>query len=140
MDTFQLSLEDEEILNAATELINRRAEYGHHHIACALRTSNGQTFLGLHVSANIGKGSVCAEAAAIADALKNEPATVERIVSVRYQFKSEPHIEVVPPCGQCCELILEHGPHSLVIVRVSSKLVLVPISQLLPVPFHRRRN
>ena len=135
-----LSSGDRDLVNAATALIRHRAEYGHHHIACALRTTDGQRFLGLHISANIGRGSICAEAATIAEALKQGPIIVERIVSVRHTFISEQDIEVIPPCGQCRELILEYGPNAFVILKISSGLVRVHISELLPIPFLRRKG
>lgn len=135
-----LSPEDRQLIKAATALILRRAEYNRHHIACALRTSNQQQFLGLHISANIGRGSICAEAAAIAEALKQGPIEIDRIVAVRHTFVSEQDTEVIPPCGQCRELILEYGQNAFVIIKISSNLKMVPISELLPEPFHRRKR
>lgn len=138
--TIPLNSQDEELVKVATSLIIRRAEYGRHHIACALRTTDGQQVMGLHVSANIGCGSICAEAAAIAELLKKGPAVIERIVAVRHKFTSENSIEIIPPCGQCLERILEHGPNALIIINISSQPVLIPITQLLPIPFHRRKR
>ena len=138
--TFPLSLEDQELVEAASSLIVRRAEYGQHHVASALRTVSGKQFLGLHLSANFGVGSICAEAAAIAEALKQEACEIDRIVSVRHTFAPGQATEVVPPCGRCRELIFEHGPNAFVIVSVTSTLVLVSIAQLLPLPFRRMRK
>lgn len=139
-DALPLSSEDRDLVDAATALIRHRAEYGHHHIACALRTTDGQQFLGLHISSNIGRGSICAEAAAIAAALKQGPIIIEEIVAVRHTFISEQDIEVIPPCGQCRELILEYGPNAFVILKTSSGLVRVHISELFPIPFLRRKR
>lgn len=136
LDTLPLSPEDEALVSAANALILRRAEYGHHHIACALRTIGGKQFLGLHISSNIGVGSICAEAAAIAESLKEGSPAIERIVAVRHTFASKESIEVVPPCGRCRELILEYGPNAFVIVKGPLGPVLVHIAQLLPMSFH----
>lgn len=134
----EITPEDREIVNAAISLIRRRGEQRRHHIAAALKTTNGQQFLGLHISANIGATSICAEAAAIAEALKHGPMTIDRIVAVRHTFNSMENIEIVSPCGRCRELIYEYGPNACVILSDASISFLLPIADLLPFPFHRR--
>jgi len=135
-----LSREDEALISAANSLILKRGEYGRHHIACALRTGKGQQVIGLHISANVGVGSICAEGAAIAEAIKYEPNTIERIVSVRHTFATEHSTEIVQPCGRCREVILEYGPDAFVIMSTLGGYSLVEIARLLPLPFYRLKR
>ncbi len=136
----ELNPDDHNLIREAEFLILKRAEYGRHHVACAIKTTDGQIFLGLHLSANIGVGSICAEMAAIAEAQKFEYKLIEKIVAVRHTFQSEKSIEVVSPCGQCRQFILEYGPEAMVIVNTTKGLVLTRIQDLLPLPFYRRQR
>lgn len=133
-----LTAEDQDLVETATSLIVDRGEYGRHHIASALKTNSGEKIVGLHLSANIGVSSICAEAAAIAEALRRSPTTIEKIVSVRHTFLASPVTEIVQPCGRCRELILEYGSEALVIVDVAGEVICVRITDLFPLPFHRR--
>lgn len=94
---------------------------------------------GLHLSANIGVSSVCAEAAAIAALAKMRGAKIESVVSVRWDFL-EGRAEIVPPCGRCRELIAEYGPCARVILDGGGVPISVPIGELIPRPFVRRRQ
>lgn len=140
LNYFSLEHNDEKLVQLATSLIISKAKQGLHHVSCALRTNKGKEFTGLHISANIGKNSICAESVAIAVMLKDDPAPIDRIITVRHQFLSDDSVEIVTPCGQCRELILDHGPNAGVIIENKSQLVIVSISQLLPIPFHRRNK
>jgi cytidine deaminase len=46
-------------------------------------------------------------------------------------------LAVVPPCGACREMILDHWPAALVIVQDAGVLVKRPVPGLLPVPYRR---
>lgn len=138
---FSLKPEDVELIKKASSLIKKRGKYTHHHLACALRTNEGKIILGLHICARIGRTSVCAEASAIATAIIEKPITIDRIVTTRHVFSKKAHnVVVVPPCGQCRELILQYGPKAKVIMQVGSQLVLTPIKELIPFPFHRHKR
>jgi cytidine deaminase len=134
-----LSTADSELANTARDLVGRCAIQGKHHVACAVRDTGGSTFTGIHLSANIGVSSVCAEAVAIADLAKTTGREIDSIVSARWDFRAG-YAEVVPPCGRCRELIAEYGPRARVILADGSRLVAVPISELIPRPFLRRRQ
>jgi len=138
-DKLPLGPKERDLIQIASSLILKRGEYGRHHVACALLTTADTCFSGLHISSNYGAGSICAEAVAIAESQRLGPNTLNRIVSVRHTFDSQQGIEIVPPCGSCRQIILEYGPHAQVILDVGLEPVLVPIEQLLPIPFCRRR-
>lgn len=133
-------LQDKRLVKAAVALVLRRGEYGRHHVACALRTMDGRLVLGLHISANVGVGSICAESAAIAESLKARQTEIAKIVAIRRTFISQPATEIVPPCGRCRELIYEYGPNAGVILPAPiNEFKVLPITDLLPMPFHRQR-
>ena len=136
--SLRLVKDDRDLVATATRLILKRARTGHHHVSCALLTSNGDCVLGLHVSAQLGVSSICAEAAAIAEAVKAGRLSIDRVVSIRRTFSRRPGTEVVPPCGRSRELILQYGSGAQVILSLAEGLTLVPIIELLPVPFARR--
>ena len=134
------SQEVSELVGAATELATRRAKRGLHHVACALRTTDGRTFTGLHISAEYGTGSICAEASAVSSmVLASDTARIELVASVRKNFETGAY-EIVPPCGRCRELIFQHGRESSVVLQVGDALACREISTLLPSPFARRRQ
>lgn len=83
--------------------------------------------------------SVCAEPIALGRALLEGDGTVEAVVAVRHPKPDETDREmaVVSPCGACRELILDHWPDALVIVKDVAGLVKLPIRALLPRPYRR---
>jgi cytidine deaminase len=129
----------DELLAIASDRIRRRAVSGRHHVACALMTSTGAIFEGLHLSARTGVGSICAEAVAIGQSQILGTTSVARIVSVRATFQQPGETEVVPPCGACRERILDFGPEALVLTPLRDELRWTPIQALLPTPFRRNR-
>jgi cytidine deaminase len=91
------------------------------------------------MGATFGRMSVCAEPIALGRALLEGDGTAETIVAVRHPKPDETDREmaVVPPCGACRELILDHCPEALVILREGERLVKVPARRLLPAPYRR---
>jgi len=132
-----VTLDDLALIEHARLLILRKGKLGQHHVAAALRLTTGEVFTGLHVSVNLGVGSICAEAAAIAEALKSGEIEISTIVAVRHTF-NHGKIEIVPPCGHCRQLILEYGHSAQVLLSLEGELTKVPICDLLPFPFKRR--
>jgi cytidine deaminase len=68
-------------------------------VGCALLAGNGRTYTGVCVSLSCGLG-FCAEAAAIADMLKDRETRIRRIVAVSADA-------VLPPCGRCREMMVQ---------------------------------
>ncbi len=88
--------------------------------------------------------SVCAEPIALGRALLEGDGTVDAVVAVRHPKPEETDREmaVVSPCGACRELILDHWPDALVILKdpgglVPGGLMKVPARSLLPAPYRR---
>lgn len=108
-------------------------------VAAAVRSLDGCIWTGIHLGTTVGRMSVCAEPVALGRALIQGDGTVETIVAVRHPKPDEIDREmaVVPPCGACRELVLDHWPDALVILKNSSGLYKLPIRDLLPIPYRR---
>jgi cytidine deaminase len=110
-----------------------------HTVAAAVRARDGRIWTGIHLGATVGRMSVCAEPIALGRALLEGDGTAETIVAVRHPKPDETDREmaVVPPCGACRELILDHCPEALVILREGERLLKVPARRLLVAPYRR---
>jgi cytidine deaminase len=118
--------DDEQLLNAARELIRRRFKEGRHHVAASLRDNQGKVFSAVHLEATVGRVAICAEAIALGAALVDGDAVIDAIVAV------DRNGDVVPPCGMCREMIADYSPNARVIVSSETGTEAVPISSLLP--------
>jgi cytidine deaminase len=91
----------------------------------------------MHVEAQVGRITVCAEAMVIGKALSEGEAEFDTIVAVR-RADEEPHVfYVVSPCGMCRELICDYGPTTKVLFVERSELKKVPACDLLPGKYSR---
>ena len=104
-----------------------------------MRGSDGRVWTGLHLGATVGRLSVCAEAVALGRALLEGGAPIDTIVAVRHPKPEEADRElaVVPPCGACREMFLDHCAKALVIVHTPKGLAKVAVRSLLPAPYRR---
>ena len=135
----KLTVADHALVKAASRLIERRYSIGRHHIAAAVQTKNGKTYLGLHLDTYVGRASVCAEAVAVGRALASGADPIVRVVSVRHPRPTEAsqELHVVSPCGVCRELLMDFAPKSEVILRENGRLTRVAAAQLLPSKYRR---
>jgi cytidine deaminase len=115
--TAPLTTEDQELLEAAQEVIAANYEPERHRLGAAVRMGDGRVFTGVHVEAYVGRVTLCAEAVAIGAALSAGARDVQRIVAVaQCDGEARPSATVVAPCGMCRELIGDFGPDARVIV------------------------
>ena len=107
-----------------------------HTVAAAIRSRDGRIWTGLHIGTTVGRLAVCAEAVALGRALLEGDGTIATAVAVRHPKPEETDRElaIVPPCGACREMILDHCPDALVILPGKLKR---PIRDLLPMPYRR---
>ncbi|NJM08049.1 hypothetical protein HC891_20455, partial [Candidatus Gracilibacteria bacterium] len=92
---------------------------------------------GLHVEANVGRVTVCAEAIALGRALSQGSSALETIVAVRRANHDPTRFTVVSPCGMCRELIADYMPHGFVLCVEDEQLKKVPVLALLPGRYDR---
>lgn len=114
------------LIETAKKIIDKRFKENRHHFAAAIKLKDGRIFTGLQLKCVVPTGDVCAEAVAIATAIREDASGVEAIVSVNRIG------EVISPCGRCRELIIEYCPEAEVIMPSANGPVLMPASQLLP--------
>ena len=110
-----------------------------HTVAAAIRGADGRIWTGLHLGATVGRLSICAEAVALGRALLEGDGTVDAVVAVRHPKPDEVDraLAVVPPCGACREMFLDHCPDAMVIVPGADGLTKTAVRALLPVPYRR---
>jgi cytidine deaminase len=134
-----LTVADHELIAAANAVLERHYRPFWHMVAAAIRSQDGRIWAGLHIGTTVGRLSVCAEAVAFGRALLDGDGTIDTAVAVRHPKPEEENRElaVVPPCGACREMILDHAPNARVILKDGSALVKLPIRTLLPMPYRR---
>lgn len=134
-----LSDADHALIAAAHDVLARHYKPFWHTVAAAIRGQDGRIWTGLHIGATVGRLSVCAEAVAFGRALLEGDGTIATAVAVRHPKPEEldRELAVVPPCGACREMILDHAPEALIIVKTDGRLSKWPVRALLPVPYRR---
>ncbi|MFH8586475.1 hypothetical protein ACH4GP_19040 [Streptomyces celluloflavus] len=122
-----------DLVSAAHAAISSRYVLARHQIAAALLDADGRLHVGLHLDAMVGRASVCAEAGALSAARLATGAELVAVAAVRYPKPTEPPVaRIVPPCGLCRELLLDHAPGLGAVVHDGSRAVLEPLADLLP--------
>ena len=130
---------DHELIAAANDILARHYRPFWHMVAAAVRGLDGRIWTGIHLGTTVGRMSVCAEPIALGRLLLEGDGTVDTMVAVRHPKPDETDREmaVVSPCGACRELILDHWPDALVVLKDVGGLVKVPARSLLPAPYRR---
>jgi cytidine deaminase len=134
-----LTDDDHALIAAATDVLARHYRPFWHTVAAAIRGADGRIWTGLHIGATVGRLSVCAEAVAYGRAVLEGDGSIATAVAVRHPKPEETDRElaVVPPCGGCREMILDHAPEAMVIVKDGGQLLKLPIRELLLLPYRR---
>jgi cytidine deaminase len=134
-----LAAPDHELIAAANAVLADHYRPFWHMVAAAIRSRDGRIWTGLHIGTTVGRLAVCAEAVAFGRALLEGDGTIETAVAVRHPKPEETDRElaVVAPCGGCREMILDHAPDAMVILKENSHLTKLPIRALLPLPYRR---
>jgi cytidine deaminase len=130
---------DHELIAAANAVLEEQYRPFWHMVAAAIRSRDGRIWTGLHIGTTVGRLSVCAEAVAFGRALLDGDGSIQTAVAVRHPKPEEENRElaVVPPCGACREMILDHAPEAMIIVKDADVLIRLPIRMLLPLPYRR---
>ena len=110
-----------------------------HTVAAAVRSSDGHIWTGVHLGATVGRLSICAEPIALGRAVLEGDGTAGTLVAVRHPKPEESvrEIAIVPPCGACRDLLLDHAPEAMVIVPGLAGPEKRRLRDLLPMPYRR---
>ena len=122
---------DRALIEAAGAAIRRNydGENFHHTVGAAVRCGSGAVYTGVNVYSIHG---ACAEQVAIGSAITNGERVLEAIAAVRGKDGSE----LLPPCGNCRQLLADYAPECEVILPVNGVAQKVPAKDLLPFAYH----
>lgn len=139
MSTLPLDPVDHDLIRAAEDTLRRHYRPFWHTVVAAIRSQDGRIWTGIHLGATVGRMSVCAEPIAYGRALLEGDGTVVTAVAVRHPKPEEADqsIAVVPPCGACRELFMDHAPDAQVILPGAHGPEKWPVRDLLPKPYQR---
>lgn len=97
----------------------------YHTVGAAVRCKSGKVYSGVNVYSVHG---ACAEQVAIGTAITAGEREFECIVAVRGEHGEE----VLPPCGNCRQMLSDYAPQCEVIIQEESRLMKVLAKELLP--------
>jgi cytidine deaminase len=117
MSFLPLTPEDQKLIEAARDVLERNYHPVRHSVGAVLCAS-GRIYAGINVEA-CGYGP-CAEPIAIGAALSNGEREILAIVAV---FKGEDGYTVLPPCGNCRQLLVDYAPEAMVIFSDDGQVV-----------------
>lgn len=118
---------DYELIAEAQKAIrlNYDQEHDHHTVGAAIRCKNGKVYVGVNLYSLHG---ACAEQVAIGTAITNGERDFDVIVAVRGKEGEE----IIPPCGNCRQMLHDYMPNCDVIVSVYGELQKIKANELLP--------
>lgn len=101
----------------------------HHTVGAAVRCPGGAIYTGVNVYSIHG---ACAEQVAIGAAITSGQRAFEAVVAVR----GEDGEEILPPCGNCRQILADYMPECRVILPTDRGLCKIPAKDLLPFAYH----
>jgi cytidine deaminase len=115
------------------------APYSRFYVGAAVRTASGDVYTGANFENGSYGATICAERAAIGNALAAENHRGRGIKIVRIAVfarsgkKKQP--KTVSPCGICRQVIFEFGPDAVVDFLENRRFTSKSMHELLPAPF-----
>ena len=128
MEKLPLTPADEALIPMALEVLEKNFDDGvyRHTVGCALLCKNGNIYKGVNCDGIHGS---CAEYITMGMAISSGEREFETIVAVH--DKAEKF--VIPPCGNCRQMLYEYCPDIKVIVKAENgELVKITARDLLP--------
>ena len=128
MERYELTETDHLLISKGLEVLAANFDDGvyNHTVGCALLCKNGHIYQGVNCD---GIHGACAEYVTMGMAISAGEREFDTIVAVH-----EKHVNgVIPPCGNCRQMLFEYCPDIQVIVNdEQSKLIKVRARDLLP--------
>ncbi|MBQ3078556.1 MAG: cytidine deaminase [Clostridia bacterium] len=128
MERFELNDTDKRLIEIALDVLKRNFDDGvyNHTVGCALLCADGSIFSGVNCDGIHGS---CAEYVTIGMAISAGQREFDTIVAAH-----DKHLNfVIPPCGNCRQMLYEYCPDVKVIVNdENGKLIKVKARDLLP--------
>ena len=127
IDYREIDQTDRDLIQAASAVLEKNYHDPRHTVGAAVLCSSGQVYVGVSVE-SCGYGP-CAEPIAIGRAITDGERHLERIVAVGEP--AAPH-QVLAPCGNCRQLLVDYAPDCWVILSHESRVVKVRARDLIP--------
>lgn len=126
-----LTPDDHALIAQARDAIRRNYDSVHenHTVGAAVRCADGSIFCGINVYAIHG---ACAEQVALGTAITAGQRDFTTIVAVR----GENGEEIIPPCGNCRQILSDYAPECAIIIDADGTLVKILAHELLPFAYH----
>lgn len=121
---------------AARALIAERREEGRHHVGAAVIDDLGRMFTALNLESVLAQAARCAEPTALSMARSAATPADTLVFSAAVNRRGE----VIPPCGVCRELFLDHAPDVAVAVPSGDDFEVVRLADLMPMPYKAGRR
>lgn len=122
-----LQEKDYELIAQAKKTIclNYDQENENHTVGAAIRCKNAKVYVGVNVYSLHG---ACAEQVAIGAAITNGERDFDTVVAVRGKEGEE----IIPPCGNCRQILHDYMPNCDVIISVDGEPKKIKAKELLP--------
>lgn len=117
MEYKNITKADQELIDAATLVIQRNFLRGKHHVGSAVRAKSGRIYAGGHLESQ--HLDVCAEHVAMGMAVSNGEREFDSVVAIT--LRDVPKPTIIPPCQTCQELINFYGPETWVILEINGE-------------------
>jgi cytidine deaminase len=127
--------QDQALLDAAIQALERVYAPERHTVGCALRTVSGKIYVGVNIKA-CGYGP-CAETIAIGNAFTTGDHQLSAIVAVKRSDDGKAY-KIVSPCGNCRQLIVDYAPDTAIIYADGAEVRKARAATLLPGHFQTR--
>ncbi len=127
---------DRELIDMAVEAAkNAYAPYSHQRVGAALECTDGTVFTGCTVENAALGATVCAERAAVCNAVNAGRRRFRRIA-----LYSRESADYLTPCGSCRQVLTEFSPEIEVLcVRSDGRYVSYRLRELLPLMFSKEK-
>jgi cytidine deaminase len=122
-----LDEQDRRLIAAARDVLRRNYQPVRHTVGAAVLAGSGRVYTGVNVEA-CGYGP-CAEPIAVGAAFSNGERDIKAIVAVCKRGDAYP---VIPPCGNCRQLLVDYAPDAAVILEMDGRTVKARALDLLP--------
>lgn len=126
-----LTEQDFALIEAAKKTIcsNYDEKNQNHTVGAAILCENGKIYVGVNVYALHG---ACAEQVALGSAITAGERTFKAIVAVRGKDGDE----IIPPCGNCRQILYDYMPDCNVILSINGKPGKIKAKYLLPFAYN----
>lgn len=130
MNYLDITEKDRQLVQAAIEVVTKNYREERHTVGAAVLCASGKIHTGVNVE-SVGYGP-CAEPIAIGAAVSQGEKKLLTVVAVGGVNTNYP---VIPPCGNCRQLIWDYAPEAAVLLDKDGELIKVSIGDLLPMAY-----